>query len=406
MSEGLSVIPVFYLLGAAHGSFLVAALLSARGPRLANRYLAAFTWIFVLTLVDNFFDFTGLINHYTFVRPLLSPEEFLYGVLIYFYIRELTQPGEYPLRGWQWLHFAPALIHVLAMWLLFFMPHETLMVVLFDHEPASVVQKYWQLLLGDVEVAAALLHVCTYLLLSLQQLKSHRKRVLASYANMEKVSLNWLRNLIYGTLIVYLFWLLDEALGHFGYGRVWVSSLLGLSMVFLIYGMSILGLKQPEVFAASSQQRSTNGTASDEALLPIEDAKQIEDDLQDKYRCSSLTHEMSASLMSELKQYMTSNHAYRDNSLSLSKLAQELGISNNYLSQVINQQAEQNFFDFVNGYRITEVQNKLRNNDKETVLHMALAAGFNSKSAFYTAFKKHTGQTPTQFKQSLAKPAV
>ena len=62
-----------------------------------------------------------------------------------------------------------------------------------------------------------------------------------------------------------------------------------------------------------------------------------------------------------------------------------------------------NFFDFVNRYRVEEVKQCLSNpaKDKDNIVTLALDAGFNSKSAFYAAFKKLTGMTPNQFKKSL-----
>ncbi|MEW8398601.1 MAG: helix-turn-helix domain-containing protein, partial [Candidatus Thiodiazotropha sp.] len=79
----------------------------------------------------------------------------------------------------------------------------------------------------------------------------------------------------------------------------------------------------------------------------------------------------------------------------------QLRISSNYLSQVINERAGQHFFDFVNRYRVEEAKLALAGSTgRGNILAIALDAGFNSKSAFYTAFKRHTGQTPTQYRRT------
>jgi AraC-like DNA-binding protein len=72
------------------------------------------------------------------------------------------------------------------------------------------------------------------------------------------------------------------------------------------------------------------------------------------------------------------------------------------LSVLINQHLNQHFFDFVNEYRIEEEKLLLKNPEKKefTVLDILYEVGFNSKSSFNTAFKKHTGLTPTQFKKT------
>jgi len=110
-----------------------------------------------------------------------------------------------------------------------------------------------------------------------------------------------------------------------------------------------------------------------------------------------LSAELAEGLMAELRDLMQSERPYLAPDLSLATLATRLGVSNNYLSQAINQQAGHNFFDFVNGYRV-EYTLPLLANSTDTVLTIALAAGFNSKSAFYSAFRRHQGVTPGQYR--------
>jgi len=73
------------------------------------------------------------------------------------------------------------------------------------------------------------------------------------------------------------------------------------------------------------------------------------------------------------------------------------------LSLVLNSQLEQTFYDFVNGYRVREVQRRIRAGDARALKMLALAmdAGFASKSAFNETFKKHTSQTPSAFRQAV-----
>ncbi|MEW8468085.1 MAG: helix-turn-helix domain-containing protein, partial [Candidatus Thiodiazotropha sp.] len=121
-----------------------------------------------------------------------------------------------------------------------------------------------------------------------------------------------------------------------------------------------------------------------------------------KYRKSVLDSEMAGMLLSELKSYMAREKPYLDNTLTLPQLSRQLDIPPHYLSQVINERLKQNFFDFINRYRVDDAKQHLDNPEQagKNILAIALDSGFNSKSAFYTAFKKHTGMTPTQFKHS------
>ncbi len=102
-----------------------------------------------------------------------------------------------------------------------------------------------------------------------------------------------------------------------------------------------------------------------------------------------------------VKDYIVNNRRYLDNALSLETLSKELQISNSQLSKIINEQTSQNFNHLINGFRIDFSKKILLdpNYNNYTITSIALESGFNSKSTFYNAFKKHTGVTPTQFKE-------
>ncbi|MEO0902667.1 MAG: helix-turn-helix domain-containing protein, partial [Bacteroidota bacterium] len=70
------------------------------------------------------------------------------------------------------------------------------------------------------------------------------------------------------------------------------------------------------------------------------------------------------------------------------------------LSILINHKMGQHFFDFVNSYRIQSAVDILKDPTKKkvTILEILYEVGFNSKSSFNTAFKKHTGHTPTTYR--------
>ena len=97
--------------------------------------------------------------------------------------------------------------------------------------------------------------------------------------------------------------------------------------------------------------------------------------------------------------------------LTLQNLADILGIQSRHLSQIINDKYKQNFYDYINSYRIHAAKEKLADStDKKTILEILYAVGFNTKSSFNTAFMKHTGLTPTKFREmtisatSISKP--
>lgn len=105
--------------------------------------------------------------------------------------------------------------------------------------------------------------------------------------------------------------------------------------------------------------------------------------------------------LEQLTNYMISEKPYLDSEISLQKLALLLNLPEKQLSQLINQQTGKHFFDYINEFRINEAKILLKENPDLTVLEILYDIGFNSKSSFYTAFKKQTSQTPTAYRKSM-----
>ncbi|MEM6739462.1 MAG: helix-turn-helix transcriptional regulator [Pseudomonadota bacterium] len=126
-------------------------------------------------------------------------------------------------------------------------------------------------------------------------------------------------------------------------------------------------------------------------------ASELTCDATPKYSKSALADVQAQRIAKKLRSAMQDDRLYRDANLSLAKLAQHIGSSPNYVSQTLNEHMDQSFFDFVNYWRIQEAEGLLIRSD-ETILAVAYEVGFNSRSAFYTAFKKHIGETPSQYR--------
>lgn len=107
----------------------------------------------------------------------------------------------------------------------------------------------------------------------------------------------------------------------------------------------------------------------------------------------------------DLLLYMTQNKPYLDPNISLNKLAKNINLTKTYLSQLLNDEFKQNFYDFINKYRIEESKKLLadQSHSKKAIIEIIYEVGFNSKSTFNSAFKKFTGLTPKEFKKTDSK---
>jgi AraC-like DNA-binding protein len=164
----------------------------------------------------------------------------------------------------------------------------------------------------------------------------------------------------------------DSDIGIFLYITAEVVFLIFVSLMFF------RGLRQPAIFSGYNENES-----------------------RAKYKKTSLVDAVKEDFKNKLLLYMETQKPYLEPSLCLNDLAKKVAIPPHHISQVLNTSLNQNFFDFINSYRIKESRRLLSEQgpDKKMILEILYETGFNSKSVFNTAFKKHTGMTPSQFRK-------
>ncbi len=136
--------------------------------------------------------------------------------------------------------------------------------------------------------------------------------------------------------------------------------------------------------------------------LPAEQRQTIE-----KYEHSGLSVTMREQLIKRLDEHMQNNSPYLDGHLKLSDLAESLNLSAHHLSEAVNTMKQQNFNDYVNTWRIAKAKQLIKDcylqNRNEKLLAIALESGFNNKTSFLNAFKKHEGISPSLYRERIGK---
>lgn len=320
------------------------------GNSTSNKLLGLFLIVLGLQMASNIFISTG---HSFFYRSSISLR-FLFGPLFYFYVFSTTTK-DYTSNRKDLIHGLPFLL-------------------------ISVVLSL------DIRIERFLFLIITYisligyLLITYLAINDYRKVLEETRSTILNTSLKWLQLLFYFQgAVIFL-----DLVNNFSYrvenwpvmGVIIIEMVLLLLMVNL---MVIYGLKYPDLFG---------GIKKEEKLL-VKDQKE-------KYASSALGSEDLARIKDELLDFIVNQKPYLDPELTLSDLAKSVSISNRELSQVINTQFHINFSEFINSYRIEEAIRIIEENKdpKKTVLEILFEVGFNSKSSFYTAFKKHTKMTP------------
>jgi AraC-like DNA-binding protein len=117
------------------------------------------------------------------------------------------------------------------------------------------------------------------------------------------------------------------------------------------------------------------------------------------YERSALSTDHLQRISFKLSGALSEDQVHLEPDLNLLRLAKHVGEPSQYVSQTLSQQLDTNFFDFINRARIEAAKALLMNTD-DSVLDIAYATGFNSRSSFYKAFRQYTNQTPSQYRKS------
>jgi len=122
---------------------------------------------------------------------------------------------------------------------------------------------------------------------------------------------------------------------------------------------------------------------------------------KEKYKGSPLHPDFAGECMKKLDYLVDIEKVYCDADITLQSLAEKMSIAPHLLSQFLNEKLNRNFADFISSYRIEEAKKILQTprGARRKISAIAIEVGFSTMAAFYKAFKKHTGTTPTRYKK-------
>ncbi|WP_158240612.1 helix-turn-helix domain-containing protein [Telmatospirillum siberiense] len=367
------------LAGGAQCLFLLLFLLSrpaGRSP--ANMMIAAATLVLELCLID---DFLGAERFYPSSAPgfeyIGNVFPCLIGPLVYLHVEAQVAPGEWRLTRRHWRHgicFA-VLASFLLLALAFPFPHE-----LSSANMTSAALP--RLLFAVASTLGAYLITAAqgglYLYWAVRLTRQGRAE--------DRIRLSWVRLLLRVLSGLWLLYVLDDGI-QLIVGRLpLMNAAFAIGYVLILYGMAWISLHHGWFFQRTPEMMVTD------IVAPLR-----------KYRKSAQTAEDAERIIVKIEAVFARNRLFRDSSLSLASLAQSIGARPNAVSQAINQYLGLSYFDFVNRYRVEEAKKLLSAADKDTdgLLDIAFSVGFNSKSTFNAAFKKHSGLTPSDFRKKV-----
>jgi len=368
--------------------------------RAANRWLLLLLGLgALLTLVKVVSGYRSVANALPTLMLVPDFVYFLYGPLFYFYLRRLLFDEGVKGRPWA-LHFVPAGLQLLAYLPYFLLDGYDFQIKLVSH---------------DAPLRGVLLGAGLLALLGNAAYWLACRRLLRTYTRQYQASVSYEQNLSYLSVVLGI-QAVCLGLWAFLYGVVLTSRFVSFDVYTLAdrsvdaiwlafsaipYFLGYVAIRQPEIFKLRVLPAALPPTA--EPALAIEKAESIESNAAP---LSSGPPPAKATPLPELAQlqetvarHMQQHAPYTNPSLTIHELAAGLQLPPHVLSRVINEGFGRNFFDFVNGYRIEALKQRMDDPRARqfTLLSLAFEVGFNSKTAFNRAFKKHTDQTPREY---------
>jgi AraC-like DNA-binding protein len=362
-------------IGIAQSFFAGLMIGTKRNPTIADRILA--TWLFLIAIEMIF----ALVNET--VLPLYEFVfiPFTYGPCLYLYVKFLTT--ENIKFKWQyWLHLIP-FVAVFTTAIVF----HGRPVIKLDNFFANDPFLSFRLIYG----LSFFISITTYSIIAFVLIRRHERNMkeLFSYTSA-RITLSWLKVISIGFYVTYVLVFIVGVYVIFKKELPYDPTIVSyFGLTFFAFAFSSYGIKQPGIFNELYAERKTK-TRKVEPVEP-----------EIKYERSGLKDSDAEKYLGRLLKHMETKKPYLDVDLTIQDVAESLSIPRHYLTQVINEKLNKNFYQFINEYRVEEVKILLADKDyqKYTMTAIAFEAGFNSKSSFNSAFKEITGMTPSEYKE-------
>jgi AraC-like DNA-binding protein len=345
---------------------------SVKYNKIANRLLATILFLLSYRLIIQIMRLFG-IGYYDTWYYLMIDLSWIHGALLYFYTKAQTQPY-LKLKKKDWIHFLPVVIQVL------FSVFVRLQNIYWDgtRESLSWLGYYGYVVWMNnptIYIVASML-IIIYAYKSQKLLNSVDEKF-----EIENKKLLWIKRIIRSYLVYFSFALIillidllvyksGNSGSYFYFTRFYYYPFF-IGIAVLTYWIGLEGFSR-----RNDPELSIKTTISSEEL------------------------ERLKIISEKLKVAMDDDKLFKDQELSVNNLAKQLDIKPYLISRCLSEIYNKRFNDYINEYRVKEVQVLLQdsNNSKYTLLSLAMDAGFNSKSSFNRAIKKQLGISPSELK--------
>lgn len=366
------------IIGTFESIFLLLLLLGKTNKSLPDYLLGVIFVLYAISIGSVYLELQNIKNY--------SPDSaiintswiflFLHGPALWFYIKSLSDP-EFRFKPLYLIHFIPFIFFSVFQYFHF--------INLTDPEKIRFLENdlFKEQVSYKITVLAIGVSTISYNIWALNLIRRRRDKLMQQYSKIEGIDLGWLNALTIAALISYsvnvaLFSL--DLIFHFATHKFLMFLTNSFATVYILF-LGYFGIRKGNIFINNVREIRESGGKS--TLNKSEPPAISTDD----------------AFIRTLIRNMEEKQPYLDPDITIYRLSELLNVKIEYLSEVLNSRLNQNFFDFINKYRIEEfkIQCILKANSHLSIMGIAYNCGFNSKASFYRAFKKFESMSPSAY---------
>lgn len=375
---------------------------------ISKKILAVFfldSWIYYLALAMYYlenFHATILLYH------LFVPAVLALCPLFYLYVKSLTSEN-FTFDNRKLLHFIPSLIFFVINTPVFAMlnPEQSKWFIIygFTQTGSGQILKLVTYISYLWNFGAFALQIVFYFYLIIKEILKHKKKIREVFSNLQQKKLDWLIwciALFFALLVINNALLQTEAIDD-----ITIRIGYNVAMIVISAFLGFAGLRQIDIYdeIADTDKGQTDGN-NPKIIAHNQDETYRQTDIalsnpdNNKYVASMLSEEEKEKIVDLLENMMQTKKLFLNPELKITDIASEVSLPRRQISQAVNEKLNDNFYNYVNRYRIGEAKRLLEDTkfNQFSIEGIAHQSGFKSRSSFYTAFKNETGVTPNQFR--------
>ncbi len=370
----LSINNLLTVIGISLSIFMTIVLLNRPSLGKTNIYLIGLIGALVLSQTFSILFSTDLYLTTPFLIKTYIPPQFLIGPFLYFYIASLTD-DTFTFGRNKLIHFVPFIVSLVYLLPFFMLPADKKILFVKEHVSPTVpstmeecaVWGLFQISLGYYIFRAYWLFL------------RHQKKLKGMLSSYNRNTLGWINFFMFAAALFLIFFLLIDIFMVLGYPLAFFNDIITGAINIAILVMSCFAIIKIEYVIVSQNSVLEKGTPKNP--LPGDSTLQTQFD-----------HILSD---------VTAKEYYLKPDITLPELAAKTGMTRNELSRIINRGGRTTFYDFINKMRVERAKDLLLSPQeiRMSILDIAYSCGFNSKSAFHTAFKKWKGMTPLELRK-------